>query len=100
MTQKQVGLSTSRPVRTQVWNVGRRVWPHDHTYYEICVVNKGHATHQTEFFDAPARQGTVVIIPPGKVHAFDDGSQLVVTNVYYLAEWFLGELKPSGSKKH
>ena len=94
ITQSYVGLSTSRPVRAEQWEIGSNVWPHDHTYYEICVINHGRATHQTDFFDAPARQGTVVIIPPGKVHAFSDGQKLVVTNVYYLAEWFLAELKP------
>jgi AraC-like DNA-binding protein len=93
ITQKYVGLSMRRPVRAEPYYVGSTVWPHDHTYYEISVINRGQATHQTEFFDAPARQGTVVVIPPGKVHAFVDGQQLAVTNVYYLAEWFLGELK-------
>jgi len=93
VTQKFVGLSTRRPVRAQQYDAGSAVWPHDHTYYEICLINDGRATHQTEFFEGPARQGTVVVVPPGKVHAFADGHQLIVTNVYYLAEWFLGELK-------
>jgi len=93
VTQSQVGLSTARPVRAQTRHTGTHVFLHDHTYYEICLINDGRATHQTEWFDAPARQGTVAVIPPGRIHGFRDGTGLVGTDVYYLAEWLLGELK-------
>jgi len=35
----------------------------------------------------------VIVVPPGDVHAFAKVRGLEVTNVYYLAEWLLDELK-------
>ncbi len=92
ITQARVGLSTTRPVRAQRWDMGSFILPHDHTYYEICVVNSGHGLHQTDYFQTPAGPGTVVVIPPGKVHAFAEGHRLIGTNIYYLTEWLLTEL--------
>jgi AraC-like DNA-binding protein len=93
VTTSQVGLSTARPVRAEQRRPSTHVFPHDHTYYEIFVVRDGRAIHQTECFDAPVQRGSVVVIPPGRVHGFKDGVGLAGTDVYYLAEWLLSELK-------
>lgn len=92
VSQQQVGLSAGRPVRAQLGDTVNGVPPHNHTYYEICVIHAGEAIHQTEFFEAPVRHGSVVVIPPGKVHAFVNGDKLHGTNVYYLTEWLLSGL--------
>lgn len=92
VSQQQVGLSAGRPVHAQLGDTVNGVPPHNHTYYEISVIHGGEATHQTEFFEAPVRHGSVVVIPPGKVHAFVEGVRLYGTNVYYLTEWLLSGL--------
>ena len=92
VSQQYVGLSAARPVRAQLGDKADAVAPHDHTFYEISVIHEGAATHQTELFEAPVRHGSVLVIPPGKVHAIVDGAKLRGTNVYYLTESLLSGL--------
>jgi AraC-like DNA-binding protein len=91
--QAHVQLSAARPVRVQHLDVDHTVNPHDHDYYELLIIRRGTSLHQTENFDAPMRSGTVGIIPPAKIHAIKECKNLRVTNVYYLAEWLLADLK-------
>ncbi|HTL27966.1 MAG TPA: AraC family transcriptional regulator [Tepidisphaeraceae bacterium] len=91
--QNTVQLAADTPLRTQVLQVPRDVPPHDHDYYEICIVTGGRATHQTEQYDAVAPRGTVIVVPPGEVHAFADVRNFAVINVYYLTEWLLADLR-------
>ena len=93
ISQEHVRLSASRPVRVQNLKVNHEVGPHDHAFYEIVVIRAGTAIHQTDYYDLPIRPGSVVVIPPGKVHAITRTRQLQVTNIYYLAEWLLGDLR-------
>lgn len=89
----EVQLSASRPVRAQSMLVNNSVTPHDHDYYEICVAHSGSALHQTDNYDLPFKAGSVVVIAPGQTHAFEQVKNLRVTNVYYLAEWLLADLR-------
>lgn len=94
INQAHVRLSAARPVRVQALTVDREVLPHDHDYYEICLVRRGSGVHRTELYEERLEAGSVVVIPPGKVHAFSNIKLLEVTNIYYLAEWLLVELTP------
>jgi AraC-like DNA-binding protein len=69
------------------------VSPHDHDYYEIFVVRSGSGIHCTEFYNQPMNAGTVVVVPPARVHAMRKVNGLQVTNIYYLAEWLLTDLR-------
>lgn len=92
VSQARVGLSATRPVRAQPMSVVADVAPHDHEYYEICVVRRGSARHLTESEERRVAKGSVVVIPPPRVHAFRGVTDLHVTNVYYLGEWLLADL--------
>ena len=91
--QAQVQLSAARPVRVQHLDVAGEVAPHDHDFYELCIIRSGTALHRAEHFDLPMQPGTVGIMPPARFHAIQQVNNLRVTNVYYLAEWLLADLK-------
>lgn len=91
--QEQVQLSTSRPLRLETVSVHDSVAPHDHDYYEICLVHQGTALHQTEHYERPLAPGSVIIMAPGQTHAFQKARGLTVTNIYYLTEWLLSDLR-------
>lgn len=93
ISQEWVQLSAIRPIRIQNLKVPRGIEPHDHDYYEICMVRNGSAIHQTESSETELVAGSVLIMPPGKVHAFQKPRDFEVTNIYYLAEWLLPDLK-------
>ncbi len=114
------GLSASRPVRATSWIPGtgpsRTIWPgapdfpgweygdlvmtpeqqdrrpHDHQYYEICIVRSGEAMHSTDNFTDRLTERTVVVMTPGSVHSIYGIRDLVQTNLYYLAEWLCHDL--------
>lgn len=88
-----VGLSAQRPVVAQSMEVSGDVLPHDHDYYELCLVRAGWATHQTAQGQTTVQAGTAIVVPIGAAHAFAGSSAFSVTNVYYLSEWLLGELR-------
>ena len=85
-------LSASHPVRAERLWVGEDVAWHDHLYTEICLVEAGTVRHFSPSGEDHLGSGTVVVVPPGPAHAFQSPSGLRVTNVYYLAEWFLWDL--------
>lgn len=91
--QDQVRLSNRRPARAQAVPVQGNYPPHDHEFYEICLVTAGRALHRTAEGDEWLRRGSVVIVAPGQTHAFARTEDFGVVNVYYLAEWFLSELQ-------
>ncbi len=114
------GLSGRRPVRATSWIPGEgdlRVlrpdapdypgWqygdvvmtpeqqdkrPHDHQYYEICIVRKGEAMHCTNDFEDRLSERTIVVMTPGSVHSIYGVRALEQTNVYYLPEWLCHDL--------
>ncbi len=119
-SQDLVGISGHRPVRVSSWVDGpgdlHRIlpespdfpgWeygdlvfaperqdhqPHDHDFYEICIVRQGIATHRTDFTEDELGPGTVVVMAPGIAHSIYGLRNLCQTNVYYLAEWLSDDL--------
>lgn len=67
--------------------------PHNHEFYEITVVREGTAVHHTDTADTEVGPGSVIVVPPGMVHAFTELRGLVVTNIYYQSEWLSEELR-------
>ena len=35
----------------------------------------------------------MIVMMPGQVHAFEENRRMVVSNIYYLSEWLLGDLR-------
>lgn len=77
----------------------RDIAPHDHDYYEVCIVTRGRAEHHTPQGTQRLRAGSVVVVPPGGVHAFSAPTDMHVTNLYYLAEWLAAALSAQGSER-
>lgn len=92
IARERTELSASVPVRVQDIDVSAPVRPHDHAFYEICLIRGGRALHETPAGRQPVGAGDVIVMAPGDVHAFPQVRGLRVTNVYYLSEWLLGEL--------
>lgn len=92
ISQLDVALSAFRPVRAVAVALNRAVAPHDHNYVEITVVSGGRVRHRTDSGNETLGAGAVVVVPAGGCHAFDrcEGTQLY--NLYFLAEWFSGDL--------
>jgi len=67
--------------------------PHDHDYHELCFIWAGEARHRTDDGDEHLSGCSVVVMPPGAVHAFECVRSLQVTNLYYLAPWLLHDLR-------
>lgn len=93
ISQSEVSLSAARPVRVSRMPVREEVAPHDHDYYEVCLVAGGRGVHETADYSRPLRRGAVVVVPPGGVHALRKPAGLDVINLYYLAEWLLFDLR-------
>jgi AraC-like DNA-binding protein/mannose-6-phosphate isomerase-like protein (cupin superfamily) len=91
--QSVVQLAADTPLRLQPLDVPREVPPHDHDYYEICLVTGGDATHRTSHYNARVKRGTLIVVPPGEVHGFANVRRFKVINVYYLTEWLLADLR-------
>src|SRR4051812_16817466 len=91
--QNTVQLAADTPLRAQPLSVPRDVGPHDHDYYEICLVTGGNAVHRTEDYQSRVTRGALIVVPPGEVHAFSNVHQLEVINIYYLSEWLLADLR-------
>jgi AraC-like DNA-binding protein/mannose-6-phosphate isomerase-like protein (cupin superfamily) len=72
---------------------GLEVPPHDHEFYEITLVREGKAVHHTDWGDVEVGAGSVMVVPPGLVHAFTELDKLVVTNIYYQSEWLSENLR-------
>jgi len=93
MSQQQVQLSARCPVRVQPLLVTSDVQAHDHDYYEIGVIRGGTAWHCTAGDARTLSAGAVYVMAPGSVHALRRIRRLAITNVYYLNEWLLTELR-------
>jgi AraC-like DNA-binding protein len=93
VTLEWAKLSAHRPVNTQGFHVDKPVAAHDHLFYEICFVHQGAALHCTDFYDAEISRGSVVVMAPGTVHAFAKPRKLDVTNIYYLTEWLITDMR-------
>ena len=93
ITREWARLTAARPVNTQEFHVVQPVAAHDHLFYEICFVHRGTALHCTDFYDAEIARGSVVVMAPGTVHAFERPRALDVTNIYYLAEWMMTDMR-------
>ena len=90
--QQIVQLSASHPVRVQRFWVQRPVPPHDHAFTELAIVQSGNARHCDGNGETELATGSVIVVPPGPVHAFRAVDELEIINVYYLSEWFLWDL--------
>jgi len=93
INQSNVRLSAAQPVRWEERTVGIAVEAHDHEFYEVCLVTAGSALHVTDEHTQKVAVGDVSIISPGAVHAFSKPRDFAVINLYYLAEWYLPELR-------
>jgi AraC-like DNA-binding protein/mannose-6-phosphate isomerase-like protein (cupin superfamily) len=87
INQDVVRLSASHPLNVEQLTVPVEIAPHDHDYYEVSFVRRGRARHQTKDGFQTLSPGSVVVVPPGGVHAFARNKNLEVINLYYLAEW-------------
>jgi AraC-like DNA-binding protein/mannose-6-phosphate isomerase-like protein (cupin superfamily) len=93
INQETVRLSAARPLNLEWMRVVTENRPHDHDYYEICLVRRGRARHHTEDGEQELGPGTVMVVAPGGVHAFTRPKDLEVVNIYYLAEWLATGLR-------
>lgn len=93
ISQEQVQLTARCPVRVQSLLVEGDVHAHDHSYYEIGVTRGGEAWHCTPGEKRQLSLGSVYVIAPGSAHSLRGVRQLGMTNVYYLNEWLLTELR-------
>jgi AraC-like DNA-binding protein len=62
---------------------------HDHEFYEVAMVRRGTATHQSGGISTEATEGDVFIIPRGVSHAWLRPQNLSIINIYYNSERFL-----------
>jgi AraC-like DNA-binding protein/mannose-6-phosphate isomerase-like protein (cupin superfamily) len=93
ISQSHVLLSAARPVRTQLLLCRHQVAPHDHDYYEITFVHSGRGMHQTSDYELPIGPGSVLAVAPGATHGYPRMENVRLTNIYYLAEWLLTDLR-------
>lgn len=93
ISQEQVRLESRRPVRVQPDIRQVDYPPHDHEFAEISIVWSGRGWHRTREGLQPLQAGSMIVMMPGQVHAFEKTRGLISTNVYYLSEWLLGDLR-------
>jgi len=91
--QDFVQLSSKHPVR--IHDVGLQPdFPlHDHEFAELCLVWSGQGRHLTDEGGRRLVPGSIIVVMPGQVHAFTRTNKLCLTNIYYLSEWMLGDLR-------
>ncbi len=93
INQSRVRLSSRSPVRVEVINRQNPTGLHGHGFYEIIVVTHGEADHVTDEATERIRAGSVLILAPGQTHAYARCAGLGIINIYYLAEWFLADIR-------
>lgn len=71
----------------------RELGPHDHEFCELTLVYHGTAVHRTTGYTRTARRNTAIFVPMGCAHAYADYRQWHVTNLSYLPEWLLDNLR-------
>lgn len=87
ISQATVRLSATHPLNVERVGVPRDIPAHDHDYYEISVVTRGRARNHTAEGVEALEPGSVIVIPPGGVHAISQARGFEAINLYYLAEW-------------
>jgi AraC-like DNA-binding protein len=120
VTNANSGLSAAGPVRAASWVDGtgesRHIYPgdaeypgykygapvycpdrqdrrpHDHSHFEINLIRQGRVWHQTVFRTEELEPRTVVVMPPGRVHAMYGLGGVRQTNIYYVTEWLAEDL--------
>ena len=65
---------------------------HDHNFFEIAIVESGHALHLSGEDHTALGPGNVLVVPPGPAHSYTEVKGLKVINIYYLSEWLLDDL--------
>ncbi|MFO7724257.1 MAG: AraC family transcriptional regulator [Oceanipulchritudo sp.] len=93
ISQDHVQLSSCHLVRLERTPVATAIKAHDHDYYEILIVTAGTGAHITSDGRHPIGRGSLAVLAPGQVHAFEPGPGLEVVNIYYLSEWLLNDLR-------
>lgn len=121
-TQEDVGLTASRPVQVWSYIHGSGThctvkpgelghpgdqWgpvrymsgrgdytpPHNHQFCEITVIRGGSAVHQAVDHEVDVRPSTVIVVPFGVPQYYRNIQGLRYTNVYYLSEWLVDDLR-------
>lgn len=87
ISQATVRLSATHPLNVERVAVVNDIAAHDHDYYEISVVVRGRARNHTAEGVQELEPGSVIVIPPGGVHAISQPRQFEAVNLYYLVEW-------------
>jgi AraC-like DNA-binding protein/quercetin dioxygenase-like cupin family protein len=87
INHESVRLSATHPVNVEWIPVTADIPPHNHDYYETCVVVRGRGRHHTVDGEQVIGPGSVIVIAPGGVHAISAPRDLLVINLYYLSEW-------------
>lgn len=64
----------------------RSVALHYHDFFEFAVVIQGNGTHYAGDRHHPVHRGTAILIPPGAIHGYQLGEDLVVYNCFVRAE--------------
>lgn len=78
-----VGFFAARHYRAVPW--------HDHTFFELGIVQSGSGTHINPRGIIPFQRGTVIFVPPGVPHEYDACKDAHVLNCFFRAE--LGDLE-------
>jgi AraC-like DNA-binding protein/quercetin dioxygenase-like cupin family protein len=79
-------LGDKFPVRIyRIYHDGSRV-AHNHEFMEIALVVCGHATHTTEGQDDSLSMGDVLVVPPGRTHAYREVNNLGLVHVLFLRQ--------------
>jgi AraC-like DNA-binding protein len=98
--RNHVKLNAAAPVRVQRYFAQPDVALHDHSFHEIVLINGGTATHVTTEGGEPLHAGMVLILQPESVHGYAETKHLDLTNLYYLAEWFLADVRALRGIEH
>jgi AraC family L-rhamnose operon transcriptional activator RhaR len=64
----------------------RSVALHFHDFFEFALVTRGIGTHHSGERQHPVRRGTAILIPPGAIHGYQLGEDLVVYNCFVRQE--------------
>jgi AraC-like DNA-binding protein len=67
--------------------------PHNHQFCEITVIRQGTAVHQSVAHEVEVRPYTVIVVPFGMPQCYRKIESLQYTNLYYLSEWLVDDLR-------
>lgn len=121
-TQREVGLSAQKPVQVSSYihecdqsrilgmeepgHPGPHWGPlhympleddhtpaHNHQFCEITLIRKGDAVHHGLDHKTEVTPSTVVVVPRGMAQSYSNIHTLEYTNLYYLSEWLVDDLR-------